>query len=916
MGPRKKTPIPAALLPLLFGALHSFSVLLLFFFFLLFFQGCGGTDGYGQANLTNDDLAAEVVLSQGWLVQSARVAGRSGEVISTPGIDPSGWYPATVPSTILAVLTGAGVYPDPYFGMNLRSIPGTRYPIGKNFSNWPMPLTSPFRSSWWYRTEFAVPEAWRGRSVVLQFNGINFRANAWLNGSCIAESTRLAGTYRTHTIDVTPSVVFGETNVLGLEVLAPGVFDLAHTWVDWNPMPPDKNMGLWREVMVRASGRLRLADPQVLTHLDMPSLDTASIAVWAEVANTGPEPVEGSVTVRVEGEDVVASQGIALQGNEVRAVVFSSEEFPQLALSRPRLWWPRNLGEQHLYEVEITTQYGEVVSDRTKVRFGIRDVASEIDERGNRVFKINGERVLVRGAGWAPDMMFRSAPEREEAEIEYVKNLGLNAIRLEGKLGSDHLLELCDENGILVLAGWCCCDHWEHWPLWDSEDYEIAAGSLHSQAIRLRNHPSVVAWFNGSDFHPPPDVEQMYLDILAAARWPNLVISSATEAASPVSGPTGMKMTGPYEYVPPVYWYSDTRYGGAFGFNTETSPGPSIPPLESLKAMLPEEELWPVGDAWNYHAGGGQFKDIKIFTKALERRYGPPAGLEDFLEKAQAMNYEAHRAMFEAYGRNKYSATGVIQWMLNDAWPSVIWHLYDFYLRPAGSYFGAKKACEPLHVQYSYDDRSIVVVNEYHRDMGVMSVSARLFDMDLVERYSARQSLSVPSDSSIRAFVLPEIQGLSRAYFLDLALFDARGTEVSSNFYWLSTQPDVMAWGLTDWYYTPILVYGDLTGLQNLPRAELEVRSSMENEGGEETVRIAIENTSPSLAFLVRVEIRKWPGGEEVLPVLWDDNYVSILPGRTKEIAARYKTALLDGFEPVLAVRGWNVMPLVKAVGQ
>ncbi len=877
--------------------------------------GCGSDRG-GESDLalTSTDLSSRILLSEGWFIQSSQIESSGGEIVSLPGWSTDKWYPATVPSTVLSALVDAGVYPDPYVGMNLRSIPGTQYPIGSNFSNLPMPLDSPFRWPWWYRTEFFVPETWKARRVFLAFNGINFRADVWLNGELVADARTLAGTYRTHSMDVTPAILFGEINCVAVKVYAPKMFDLAHTWVDWNPMPPDKNMGLWREVILSTCGDLKLRNPHVITHLPDPRSGSAELTVTAEIVNTTDDPVQGMVTVRIEAAEV--TQEVALEAREVREVVVCSDQFPDLRIDRPRLWWPLHMGEQQLYDLEIVAHSRGLVSDRTTVRFGIREVATEIDERGNRVFLVNGERVLIRGAGWAPDMLFRYAAQREEAEIAYVRDLNLNAIRLEGKLGSDHLLDLCDQNGILVLAGWCCCDHWEHWPLWDKEDYRIAAESLKSQICRLRNHPSVIAWFNGSDFHPPADVEQMYLDILAAYRWPNAIVSSATEVASPVSGPTGMKMTGPYDYVPPIYWYADTRFGGAFGFNTETSPGPSIPPVESLRAMLLNDTLWPIDDVWNYHAGGGQFKNIEIFTKALEKRYGPARDLEDFLRKAQAMNYEAHRAMLEAYGRNKYNATGIIQWMLNDAWPSLIWHLYDYYLRPAGSYFGAKKACEPLHVQYSYDDRSVVVVNSYRRDMGSMKVDVAVLDFDMKVRYHAQETVYVVQDSVLTVLQIPEIPDLTKTYFVDLVLSDASGSPVSSNFYWLSTRPDVMAWGLSDWYYTPTLVYGDLSMLESLPLVELDVASKLEQRAKMQRVSITVANHSSSLAFMVRLQITKGRGGEEVLPVMWEDNYVSILPGRVKEIVASYESALIQGCEPAIVVSGWNVAAVTRTVGQ
>ena len=273
-------------------------------------------------------------------------------------------------------------------------------------------------------------------------------------------------------------------------------------------------------------------------------------------------------------------------------------------------------------------------------------------------------------------------------------------------------------------------------------------------------------------------------------------------------------MSGPYEYVAPNYWLLDRERGGAFGFNTETSPGPAIPELASLREMLPKEHLWPIDEFWNFHAGGGSYRNVNVFTAALEARYGKAKGLEDYVRKSQMMTYEGERAMFEAFGRNKYQATGVVQWMLNNAWPSIIWHLYDYYLRPGGGYFGAKKANEPLHVQYSYDDQSIVVVNSFYRRFESCKVTAKVYNLDLTEKFSKAVSLDVPPDSSTPALTLPPIDGLSKTYFVRLALEDGSGKPASSNFYWLSTQPDVSNWSKGSGRFTPIQTYADLTGLE------------------------------------------------------------------------------------------------------
>jgi exo-1,4-beta-D-glucosaminidase len=458
------------------------------------------------------------------------------------------------------------------------------------------------------------------------------------------------------------------------------------------------------------------------------------------------------------------------------------------------------------------------------------------------------------------------------------------------------------------MPGWTCCDAWEKWSTWKEEQHKIAAESLRSQIRILRNHPSVFVWLYGSDGPPPASVEKMYLAILKELQWPNPSISSASATATTVTGDSGVKMTGPYEYVPPVYWLSDTEAGGAYGYNTETSPGPAIPPRESLERFIPKEHLWPIDDVWNFHAGGERFTTVNVFTDGLNRRYGTATSLDDYLRKAQAMTYDGQRAMFEAYGRNKYTATGVIQWMLNNAWPSLIWHLYDYYLVPAGGYFGTKKAMEPIHVQYSYDDNSVAVVNSTYEGLKGVKVSVKLYNLDATEKSSREGTMNVAPDSSTKAFDLPRVEGLTTTYFLRLQLHDAAGKQLSDNFYWLSTKADVLDWKhKKDTVYTPQAEFGDLSGLNTLPEVKLEVKSSRQEQGSRAGVRLSVRNPSGSIAFMVHLRVTQGKGGEDVTPIFWADNYFSLLPGEEREATASYDPSDLNGKDAVLEVGGYNI---------
>jgi exo-1,4-beta-D-glucosaminidase len=395
-------------------------------------------------------------------------------------------------------------------------------------------------------------------------------------------------------------------------------------------------------------------------------------------------------------------------------------------------------------------------------------------------------------------------------------------------------------------------------------------------------------------------------------------VSSATAKLAGQSGSSGVKMTGPYEYVAPSYWLVDSPArpsptpcnrggcGGAYGFNTETSPGPAVPSLESLEKFIPKEHLWPVDEYWNYHAGGGAFKDIHVFTEALDARYGKAENVADFAFKSQLMTYEGIRAMYEAYSRNKYTSTGVIQWMLNNAWPSVIWHLYDYYLRPGGGYFGAKMAMQPLDPMYGYDDHSVWLVSSQYQDASNLKLTAKVLNLDMSEKFSKEETVNAPADSTNKIFELPEIQGLSPTYFLRLTVEDSTGKIVGSNFYWLSTSAESLDWVRSTWYTTPTATYADYTALRQLPRVKVSVSSRSERDGDQGVTHVTLVNASRNLAFFIRLKVDKGQGGEEILPVVWQDNYLSLMPGEKREIRATYRVSDLGRAKPAVEIGGWN----------
>jgi exo-1,4-beta-D-glucosaminidase len=512
-------------------------------------------------------------------------------------------------------------------------------------------------------------------------------------------------------------------------------------------------------------------------------------------------------------------------------------------------------------------------------------------------------------------MLLRQDPDRLREELVLVRDMHLNTIRLEGKLETEDFFRLADEQGILVMLGWCCCDQWEHWDKWTPENYQVAKESLRSQMLRIRSHPSLLVWLNGSDNPPPADVERMYLEVEAQTHWPNPVLSSASARATSVTGPSGVKMTGPYDYVAPSYWYMDKgSHGGAWGFNTETGPGPAIPSLSSLNKFLPAAQLWPPhSPSWDLHNGGGKFRTLDVFNEAMDATYGTPRNVQEYVRIAQTMAYDGERAMFEAYARNKYTSTGVIQWMLNNAWPSNIWHLYDYYLDAGGGYYGTKKACEPLHVQYSYDDHSIVVVNSTYQASPPLRVKATVYDIGLKKLFEQQAGVRVAADASQRAVLVPDsvFSEGSSLYFVDLSLSKESGETISRNFYWVPSTLTQFDWQKTDYTHTPAVQHEDMQALAHLPDAKVKAEVQVVSSGGKERIALGLHNVSNALAFQVVATLRD-AYGADITPAVWSDNYLALLPGESRVLSIHLPAHVPK--DAVVVVSGWNIPKQTLAI--
>jgi exo-1,4-beta-D-glucosaminidase len=835
-----------------------------------------------------------------WQIQSSDKVKANDEEISTLKFHPENWYAAKVPNSTLGSLVDAGVFKNVFYNRNLEKIPD-----------------SLFQAPWWYRRTFNIEKINPGQVYRLRFNGISYYADIWLNGKKVASGDTVKGSFRQFVFDVTPFIKKGE-NVLAVKVTQGAPADLNIGFVDWNPEPADNHMGIWRDVHFMESGPVAIENPFVITDVDTATLSYANIKVRVDLQNFSDKKVSGTLKTNI-GNDIHLSTNVSLEPHEIKEVILSSEQYHQLTMMHPKLWWTHDLGEPYLYTLQMNFDINKQLSDSKKIKFGVRSVSGYMTDRGFRAYRLNGKKILIKGGGWTDPMLLNATPEYERAGIDYAVHMNLNAIRMEGFWGSDeHLYNLCDEKGILVMVGFSCQWEWKgifggnyedkYGCIVTPDQMDVAARSWNDQIVWLRNHPSIFLWLYGSDKWPRPELETKYLAVLKEQDPTRPYAQSAKEWKSEITGPTGMKMRGPYDYVPPAYWYIDTSYGGAFGFNTETGPGPQVPVLESLEKMIPKDSLWPIGSSWLYHAARGKFHNLDAYNSAMNERLGQPNDLKDYLRKAQYMNYEGMRAMFEAFEANRPEATGIIQWMYNASWPKLWWQFYDYYLMPTGALYGARVANEPLHIFYDYGHQAVDVMNNTAKKSGDLTADINVLDAN--SKSVLKKSLPVSELGSLETkeiFPLQDNLNVSKTYFLDLRLFDKQHQLVSNNFYVLSTQKDSLAEKKSTWYITPQSQYADLTLLEKLPKVKLQKSETVSQKGENTVIDVKLKNPSQHVAFMIYMDLKKGQTTESVVPVFWKENYFTLLPGEERTVSVWVHTKDLDGQKGRVVVGGWNV---------
>lgn len=829
-------------------------------------------------------LPHPVALSSGWQLQDSSKITQTAGMVATNGFESKGWFTATVPGTVLTSLVNNGIYPDPAYGENNRpeSIP-----------------ESLARTSYWYRTELAIPANYAGHRIWINFDGINYSSEIWVNGKQVG-TTR--GAFIRTKFDITDSVKPGQKTAIavlvspqphpgishehilrtglglnGGETAIDGPTFLSTIGWDWLPAIRDRDSGIWQKVYLSATGPVLIKDPLVTTDLPLPKTDSSDITVEATVENVSDQPQQGILKGTI---DNIAFQKIAdIPAHGSLKFSFNPTTTPALHMLHPRLWWPNGYGPQNLYALHLAFIQSGAPSDSQDVSFGVRKITYSVPDSENLTISVNGARVFIRGGNWGLDEMLKRIPrERLEAEIRMHQIANLNLIRnWVGQSTSEDFYELCDKYGILL---------WDEFfqpnpsdgP--DPTDLDTYMANVRDKILHYRNHPSIAVWCARNEGFPPKEIDDRLRVMMAALEPTRRYQPSSTSGA-------GVRSNGPYFWREPREYY---KIGDDF-FKTETG-SVSVPTLESVHGMMPQKDWELIGDDWAEHdmAKGAQHGDQ--YPIQLAARYGKVANLADFVRKAQLMNFEAYRSMYE--GRNAklfHPTTALITWMSHPAQPSFVWQLYHYDLEPNSSLFAVRSAGEMQHIQLNETNGTIQVINNLPTPLEKATAHITILNLD--GTIASQSDLPVNAEESSAAIIgllqLPE--SVSNVHFLKLDLKSAAGKQLSTNFYWLQGPENG----------------DDLTDLNKLEQVTLQPQITRSDVGTKTNITVTLRNDSKSVALMAHVQLRRKTSNKRVLPVYYDNNYVSLIPGESRIIHIEADTKDLHGEPALVMVDGFNV---------
>jgi mannosylglycoprotein endo-beta-mannosidase len=822
----------------------------------------------------------------GWQMQDSTKVAAAAPIVSMAAFQPQGWYAATVPGTVLTTLVNNGVYPEPLYGENMRAIP-----------------ESLNKTSYWYRTTFTVPAAYKGRYIWLHFGGVNYSAEIWVNGH---QAGTMRGAFIRGDFDISqlvkpgrrailavlvspqphPGIPHEHTVALGVgqnggETAIDGPTFLSTIGWDWLPAVRDRDTGIWLPVTMDATGPVVVKDPFITA--DLPAAhDRAELHISTSLENKSPKPVTGTLTGIIQlqnakDHEITFHESVTIEANGTEAVALDSNSTPELHLSDPKLWWPNGYGPQNLYTLTLHFDVGKKSSDVATRQFGIRRIEYQVPDSENLTLSVNGVRVMARGGNWGLDEgMKRITRERLDAQFHMHALANLNIIRnWVGQSTSPDFYDMADKYGILL---------WDEFfqpnpndgP--DPTDIPTYLANVTDKVVRYRNHPAIAVWCARNEGYPPKELDDTLKTLMSRLDPTRLYQSNSADGR-------GVSSHGPYYWRSPRFFYAFNE-----SFKTETG-SVSIPTIESIQGMMPQKDWETINDDWAQHDMAAGAQRGNEFPTSLAERYGHIRNLADFVQKGQLATYEAFRAMYEGRNAEMFkTTTGVITWMSHPAQPSFVWQLYHYDLEPNAALYATKKASETVHVQFNEENRGIEVVNNRPDALNVLTVKVRIYRFDgTLDSEKSYPVAQVPGSSTIKAAQIALSTRISPLYFIKLDLTDASGNLLSTNFYWQHVAQD------------------QFDGLMNLPTVVLEAEANARSEGENTMVTVTLHNNTDHVALLSHLQLHQKKSGRRILPVYYSDNYISLVPGESSTVAIEAATKNMQGDLPLVELDGYNV---------
>lgn len=847
----------------------------------------------------------KTLLHSGWFARRADEVKVDGNRLSAAPFETAGWLPARVPGTVLTTLLKNNLYPAPEFGVNNELIPDI-YETGNDFY------------TYWFVCQFNIEQIPANRILWLNFRGINYKAELFLNGKRLNRNTH-EGMFLRQTYNVTDYVKNDSTNVLAVLVYPPtypgnpnggqggdgwiarnNTMQYTPGW-DWIQPVRDRNTGIWDEVSLTTTGAVRLKHPYVVTKVpgvrspEEKKQKDALVKTLVELENVTDKLCKGTFVCETDGHRI--TQTVQLSPYEKKEV-----EISPITIKNPRLWWPNGIGEQALYDMRISFEFAGQESDNRKIRYGIREITSDkCPENGGRRFYVNGQKIYMTGGNYiSSDWLLRLSPERYSDEVRFHAEMNLRMIRVWGGalVERPEFYDACDKYGLLVFQDlWGsgdCNGAWEdpakrdsrerRWEYPDNHDLFVA--SVEDQVKMIRNHPSLCFWCGANEWPLAKDIDRwLKEDVFPRLDPERLFVSFSTDTLF-TRNLLGDNGDGPYGIQEPEWFFTFRSHP----FNPESGSVGS-PEVESMRKIMSEKDLagfprkgFTRNYTWRYH------KDLG-YRDHLER-YGEMNDIETYCKYAQVVNYDQYRSFMEGWASHMWDwYTGILIWKTQNPWTSLRGQMYDWFLDVNGSLYGTKKGCEPLHPFYNRATGKVNVLNSTLYDYKDLEITAQIYDLQGKVLWEKKSRTEVKANVVQELFDVTVPENIQGVYFLKLLLTDngpgiSERHQVISNIYWLTTLPK------------------DYTGLAHLPRSKPEVALSLHRDGSTYVGTLYIEAVS-GISFFNRIKVVDKETGERILPVHYSDNYVTLMPGDSATITVQFSSPLAE--ERIqFVVDGWT----------